>query len=434
MIYKVKRGIKRELGSHSKSVDDNLVKERDLKAKLMFIQDLAYFDEGVTGLKQENKRKSTGINAIIIYNVNWCLDLYCGIVFLARNILFLFKGNMKMIYHSVILALLGCFYFYIPIELAFEIQWNTFYLLSIYGIIFLISFIGELLLCHKQQKKKLTKISICELLALIFFIIFIQKTYENYKILWCLLFLLFKLPSIFNHFNIIKSKMNLNENIECFFSISAILFRILCFTNFTTCIWIYLGTHFNQESNFMTTILIDNPLISLSNLYLRCFCANLANFTMVGLNLTQNLVIPLTSIELFYTCLINIAGVFLFVSNLSFFHKIWIDLNKKTNQNLKDFELILKNKGMNFEERKQYTEEAGLILKKNENYENFQKIVNSMPESSQQSLLKKIYSPIINKIPVLAENFSKEFLAKLMHYFKIHFYTDNENLFKVIKI
>lgn len=394
------------------------------------LKDPVFFEEGVIGEKKQRKKR-----------VNWSIF----VEFIGRKIMMAvkrvnfkekirgFQRNLneerELAWDIVNLVFLGFYGVWMPIDFAFPKENLNIPIISVSGVFFLCAFLIKL---EKVKKKKENQYNfITEGVNLGFLALFLF--YSNiFKPLWAILFILAKFSEIVQILTRIRAKITINPILSLFFNVFLIVFRIFCFANFTACFWIFLGM--NPPSQTPYTWLSNEKTTEIS-LYFRSLSANLANITLVGLGMTQNAIIPLNTIEYAYNCLVTIVGFLFLCYNFKGFSKqIHLNSDREKSKNLMEFERILKNYGLEYEERTIFTHELGLVLDKNKEQRLFAELLKLMPPSLQEKLLLRIYWPIINKIPVLWKNFSKRFLIKLLPKMKILSISPNETLFKVFLV
>ncbi len=410
----------------------------------LILKDMCFYEEGFLYNKKKKIEKLKGFSTRF-------LEIFM------MKILGFFKGDclgkttrfsMKkwrfswdLIWDIAILTLLGFYYIWIPIEFAFEITYFPIYLLLFTGIFFMgNSFVKARILykektefLHKYLKRKLP----FDVISLVFLSIFLINSMPNFRILWGFCFLLLKFPEILENTKRIHAKITLKREIELLFTIIMLLYRIFCFANLAACLWIYIGTHYKEENHSWLTniansnIVDSNITISQISLYFRCLSANLANITLIGLSFTQGLISPITGLEYAFNSIITTIGVLFLWYNFQSFQRVFKRQNEEKNENLKEFERILRNYGLNYKERVSFSQELGLVLNNNKEQKLFADLMKMMSPSFQENLLKRIYWPIIKKIPVLSRNFSKKFLIKLLNKIKILTFIPNETLFQV---
>lgn len=392
------------------------------------LKDPVFFEEGVT---REKKAKKKAVNWGIfveftvrkIAKMMICRTFTEKIKGFQRNL----NEERELAWDVVNLTFLGFYGVWMPIDFAFTRENINFPIVAASGVFFLCSFLTKLEKVKKEKFNLLTTEAVnMGFLALFLF-------YSNaLKPLWTILFILTKFNEILQILNRIRAKITINPLLSLFFNVFLIVFRIFCFANFTACFWIFLGlnppfpTHYTWLSNEKTSETTEILL------YFRSLSTNLANITLIGLGMTQNAIIPINTIEYAYNCLVTIIGFcFLCYNFKGFSEQIHWDFSREESKNLREFERILKNYGLEYEERTIFTRELGLVLDKNKEQRLFAELLKLMPPSLQEKLLLRIYWPIINKIPVLWKNFSKRFLIKLLPKMKILSISPNETLFKV---
>ena len=392
------------------------------------LKDPVFFEEGVIA---EKKRKKRGhLNIIMEFIVRKIIKMVVWKNF--REKIRGFKRNLneerELAWDIVNLSFLGFYGIWMPIDFAFPRENMNIPIIAITGAFFLCVFLIKLEKVKKNKENQYNFISEAVNFGLLALFLF----YHNniLKPLWAFLFILTKFSEILQILTRIRAKITINPIKSLFFNVFLIIFRIFCFANFTACFWIFLGM--NPPSSTLYTWLSNEKTSQTTeiSLYFRSLSANLANISLVGLGMTQNAIIPLNTIEFAYNCLVTIIGFLFLCYNFKGFSK-QIHLTSEKSKNLMEFERILKNYGLEYEERTIFTHELGLVLDKNKEQRLFAELLKLMPPSMQEKLLLRIYWPIINKIPVLWKNFSKRFLIKLLPKMKILSISPNETLFKV---
>ena len=331
------------------------------------------------------------------------------------------------------LLLLGFYYIWVPIELAFRINDEPEILFTISGIFLSLDSVKKAIVhsAEKTKSRESLKLDLFfDVFSLVLLGVFLFNVLAILRPVWAVGFIVLKIPEVRDNLRKIQTQLKMRKRLSFFIAVLMVLLRIFCFANLTGCLWIYLG--FNYKEHELSWI--DNILSSYSSfgLYFRSLSVNLANVTFIGLGVSSGLIIPTNSIEYIYSSCVTIAG-FLFVwYNFRSCQRLFTKEDEDEKVNLNEFERILKSYGLDYGERMGFTKELGMVLSKNREQKLFGELLKMMSPSFQEGLLMRIYWPIINKIPVLAKNFSKGFLVKLLQKIKIISITPNETLFKVI--
>ena len=419
----------------------------------LIFKDLAFFEEGLMRCIRPHKKsiKDFWIRLKDYFTI--------GILRILRVFLHICQPNraLKNIYNRIswheshiiwdfmILILLGFYYIWVPIELAFELANFQLYLFICSGILLIISSFIKAVMLYEENKNTWIKNDflskyfknhfILDLAALIFLAIFLLNAESNLRLFWSLGFLSLKFPESLQNIQRINAKIKLYRLSQLIFGLVMLFFRVFCFANLTACIWIYIG-NYHKEQNFtwLTNLYMENGSISQISLYFRCLSVNFANITLIGLGTSQNLINPVTELEFAYNSCITAFGFLFLWYNWKCFSRILDKEIIEESQSLKDFERILKNYGLDYIERMSFTSELGLVLRKNKEQRLFGELLKLMSPSYQERLLMRIYWPIIKKMPVLSKNFTKKFLIKLLHRIKILTVTPNETIFQVYYI
>ena len=398
------------------------------------LKDKVFFEEGIIGEKNKRKKR-VKCNIFIEFIAKKIILAVKRVVWgNFREKIKDFKRNLneerELAWDIVNLIFIGFYGVWMPIDFAFPKENMNIPIIAVTAVFFVCAFLIKLEKIKKKKEKNQYNF-ITEGVNLCFLALFLF--YSNIlKPLWAVLFILTNFTEILQILTRIRAKITINPILSLFFNVFLIVFRIFCFANFTACFWIFLGmnppfqtpyTWLSNEKTSQTTEI---------SLYFRSLSANLANITLVGLGMTQNAIIPLNTIEYAYNCLVTGVGfLFLCYNFKGFSEQIHLNSGREESKNLMEFERILKNYGLEYEERTIFTHELGLVLDKNKEQRLFAELLKLMPPSLQEKLLLRIYWPIINKIPVLWKNFSKRFLIKLLPKMKILSISPNETLFKV---
>ena len=404
------------------------------------LKDLIFFEEGLNPKKPQKTFKIVWKNLkesiLRILFSPFILLFHNNLKIKIEKIMKICLEERNLIWDFTILTLLGFYYLWIPIDLAFTFSNEGIPLFVVTGLVFLISSFIKLKKIENPQKthflEEYMKIHVFyDLTTVIILALFLVSSYLSLRPLWGLAFLTLKLPEAIEIIYRIKARTSLWSSIDFWFTIFLMFFRIFCFANITACIWIYLGM--NYKENDINWLSNDNRDYSQFELYFRSLSASFANITLVGLGMSQGLIIPINTLEYAFNCLVTALGFMFLWYNWKCFSKIMTNETQEQNKNLKEFEIILRNYGLEYDERTNFRKELELVLNKNKEQRLFGELLKLMSPSLQESVLMKIYWPIIKKIPVLSRNFSKKFLIKLLHKIKILTISPNETLFKVKK-
>ena len=406
----------------------------------LILKDLVFFEEGLEKQKfKKPKRK---------FAIKKCKDSVFKQIIYPLMAFFKAKAHKismiqfwkrpfcesSMVWDLVILCLLVFYYIWLPIELAFKITDSPIYLFATTGF-FLLADSLKKVINHSSEKKNTHSNNpnqdfILDVISIFFLGIFLFDIWSVLRPLWGLGFIILKVQEVQRNILKVQIQIKMKKRLSFILAVSILLIRTFCFANLTGCLWIYIGLNCPDQ----TSSWISNFVTSYSNLslYFRSLTVNLTNITFVGLGMTQGLIVPANSIEYFYNCLVTFSG-FLFVwYNLRSCQQLFTKEDEEEKVNLAEFERILKNYGLDYDERIGFTKELGLVLSKNREKKMFGELLKMMSPSFQETLLMRIYWPIIKKMPVLAKNFSKAFLVKLLHKIRIISITPNETLFKVM--
>ena len=411
----------------------------------LIFKDIAFYEEGLFGPKKKKDKFTKGFwtRFLGVFIIGIC-DFFKGHCLCKKPLILMKKHRLSwhLIWDILILCVLGFYYIWIPIEFAFEMSYLTIYLLSFTGFVMAINSFVKFRILYEENKKLTIKNEFLlkylkkdlplDFISLIFLAIFLINTLTNFRILYGFIFLLLKFPEILENTKRIHAKITLKREIELPFTIILLFYRFFCFANLAACLWIYIGTHYEeQNSSWLSSLSKENIEISQISLYFRCLSANLANITLIGLSFTQGFISPVTGLEYAYNSLITGFGFLFLWYNFHIFQRIFKRKNEEKNENLKEFERILSSYGVEYKERVSFMKELGLVLNNNKEQKLFADLMKMMSPSFQESLLMRIYWPIIKKIPVLSRNFSKKFLIKLLDKIKILTFIPNETLFQV---
>lgn len=413
-------------------------------------KDLSFYEEGwvLNRKKHENVKKLTWNLKIHKLIIRPLIEAIKG-TFCRRRKIFKFDWQEGyLLWDSFFLLIFACFYILLPIRLAFRDETDR---LNIYSIGLLI--IGALVLIFSTLAKTLVQFIensdlflnnkhgflmkclkshlLLDSLAIIFLFIFLSvKQQDSLMLLFCCLsFLALKLPEAVQIITRIELKIALKSQISLFFQITLLIYRLLCFANLATCLWIFIGVNYKENA---LSWLSHTPILSNTALYFRCLTANLSNITLIGLNITPNLIIPVTTSEYIFNIFLSGLGFLFLWSQWRTLQFIFLKgRGQEASENLIEFERILSNHGLDYVERSRFTKELGSVLSKNKEQRLFGELLKLMSPSFQESLLMRIYWPVIKRIPVLSRNFTKVFLVKLLHRIKIQTLAANETLFQV---
>lgn len=399
--------------------------------------DLTFFEEGLKGkLKTQKKNKRKRKNAIIVKN-NSPDNLIKNMGPVKKNKLLFsvwfqfFKKEFNFIIDFSVLLLILIIYIWIPIEIAFKSSSSALFSFSIFTIFF--SIFRE----NKDSDKK--TVFSQKFFSITSMSLFCFLNFGYYlDLVWALFFLLLQSSMIFSTHSSIHRRIQLNSNLHRSFSFFIIIFRFFSLANFLACVWIYLGNaqaNYSQNAHSASWLsaLLQEEISSQFKLYIRCLNSSLSNLTLVGIGFSEGLIKPITEAEHVYSCVISIIGIFFMGVNWSSFQSLIKENTKKEDDSsFKEFERVLEEYGLDYKERTFYMKELHTVLDKNKDQKVFGELLQMMSPSYQESFLMRIYWPIVKRIPVLARNFSKEFLIKLLKKIKIINFTPNEILFEVL--
>lgn len=393
----------------------------------IIFHDLAFFEEGMPN-KKIHKRK----NAIVKKTASDLTPLKIEenkfINLIKDAHFFIFKKEFHFICDFIVILTISTVYIWIPIEIAFKTNGVWLFCLSVCSVIF--SFLNEFI-----YEKNFRYFALClDALSLISigFLSFVNT--PNYlDIFWVLCGFLTRIKLLTTTTNRLRCRINLQTNLEKIFSFVLIIYRFVCLANLFGCLWIYIGYMEKVSYSWLNILISQQEPISNINLYFRCLASSLSNLTLVGVGFTQGLINPQTGVEYAYICFISVVGIMFFLNNLKTFSTFYNETNKNefANPSLTEFERILEEYGLDFRERNSFIKELQMVLMKNKDQKVFGELLKMMSPSYQESLLMRIYWPIIKRIPVLSKNFSKGFLIKLLSKIKIVSLTPNEILFQV---
>lgn len=408
--------------------------------KNLILKDMVFFEEGLNEHQKKNKKKNNK------FKLRKCFSRFKTRIFDPFALFFknftnkyLLKSQKRTFLESpilwdlLVLLLLGFYYIWVPIELAFKINDDPEILFTVSGIFLSLDSVKKAIV-HSAEKTKTRESLKMDLLFDVFSLVllglFLFDVCSFLRPVWAVGFIVLKIPEVRDNLKKIQTQLKMKKRLSFFIAVLIVLARIFCFANLTGCLWIYLGVNYKEHDLSW----IDNILSSYSSfgLYFRSLSVNLANVTFIGLGVSPGLIIPTNSIEYIYSSFVTMTG-FLFVwYNFRSCQRLFTKEEEDEKVNLNEFERILKSYGLDYGERMGFTKELGMVLSKNREQKLFGELLKMMSPSFQEGLLMRIYWPIIKKIPVLAKNFSKGFLVKLLHKIKIVSITPNETLFKVI--
>lgn len=406
-------------------------------------RDAAFFEEGT-----QNKIRKKNIFKVILgikNNLSESAEKFKKKLILIFE---MFKEESKLILDFVFLLILAFYYIWVPIKLAFIDTWEfnegiIFDFLMISYILMLLRFFYEVKMYYKEQIDAINKKNILKSLkyfkigfffnavAFLFLALFCFFPLIFSKILWGIGFLLLKFPEFLKSIKIIRKKIALNKKFHFFFSVFIIWLRVFLISNFSACVWIYLGFNYKeQNNNWLTNIqnLIEIPPTNWL-IYWRCLTINLSNFIILGLGFSNEFLKPVTSAELVLIFITSSFGFIFLCYNLKCFSKIFKKLGQKHKRNVREFEGMLKNNGLKYSERRKFTKELSTVLKEHKEQKQFADSLKIISPNLQEELLFKIYWPVIEKIPSLSKNFSKEFLLKLLQKIEIVTMAPNQEIF-----
>lgn len=404
-------------------------------------KDAAFFEEGT----QNKKGKKTVIKVILEIKRNF--NEYAKKI-KTMLIFEMFKEESKLILDFIFLFILAFYYIWVPITLAFIDTWEfnediIFDCMMISYILMFLRFFFEVKIYYKEQIESINKKNIFKSLkyfkisfffdaiAFIFLGIFCFFPIFFSKTVWGIGFLVLKSPEFLKNIKIIRKKIALKKKFHFFFSVFIIWFRVFLISNFSACVWIYLGFNYKeQNNNWLINIqnILEMPLANWL-IYWRCLTINFSNFVILGLGFSNEFIKPVTSVELFLIFITSSFGFIFLCYNLKCFNKLFKKLGQKHKRNVREFEGMLKNNGLKYSERRKFTKELSTVLKEHKEQKQFADSLKIISPNLQEELLLKIYWPIIEKIPALSKNFSKEFLLKLLQKIEIVTMAPNQEIF-----
>lgn len=394
------------------------------------LSDVAFYEEG---LKKSNTywysvKKIWGkIKKHFLYpfSENFNPIKFCSLLvskFRREKCKFFFDFFRLFLFYSCFITIL--------IELTFLTK-STYFLTYLYDFTLLWNFVIFLTKFWKEvfiKKKKLNKILVLESVSVIFLILYIMSFGKNSNIIFGLGFLISEVPFALKFIKSLTSSIAKNYNRKILFSFTIIFIKICTITHVFSCIWIYIGLNFKENNN--NWLVMNQSKVDIS-LYFRCFSVFFSNFTYFGLNLTSNLMTPVSLLDIICLNFMISCGFLFFLYNLKVLKDLFFLEDLDSKKTMESYEKSLKSFKLTHTDRIDLSNEMSMILNQYNNYKNFPEILKIMPIGSQEKLLMKTYFPIIEKIPVLSKNFSKNFLKKILLKFKLTRFSPDEILFKV---
>lgn len=395
------------------------------------LNDLTFYEEGLV-IYSKNPQNARNLFCMkklnekilaLFYGVLERIHSFCKSCDKSKLLIFLNLFILLLIYMCYIL------FFY---EFAYsKEQTKLFLYFYVFTGIFLL--IISLVQLFKKESKLFSNFFGLDILGLAFFVIFLINIQQNFKIIFAISFLVCKVPWVSEVIQAFKQKVHFKKKIRKFLSFLLIIIKLCSLAHLFSCLWIHLGFNYKENNNnWLMTSLSKEIYITDWLLYIRCFSVFLSNFTLFGLNVTQNIIVPSNVLEY------SILSISMLISPLFFCYifknvnEIFSQKSQKKKKKIKQCEKALKSYKINENEREKLSTEMTVYMKKNIKQKILRKYLDNMPFGVCESVLKKIYFPIIEKIPVISKNFSQEVKKKICYKLQTLNLSKNEILFQVI--
>lgn len=341
------------------------------------------------------------------------------------------KTKLSMFFNSFILLLIYMCYIAVFYEFAYNKETDIFLYFYVFtGFCLLIISLVRL---FKSKRKIISHFFGLDILSLVFFMIFLINIQTNFKIIFAIAFFICKVPWALEVIKNFDQKFCLKKNVKKIFAFLLIIVKLCSLAHLFSCLWIYLGYNYKENnSNWLMTSLSKEIYFTDMLLYIKCFSVFLSNFTLFGFNVTQNIIVPSNVLEY---CILTISMLFSPLFYCYIFksvNEIFDKKSTKNNKKIKKCEKALKSYNIDESDSKQLSTEMIIYLKKNNQQKILREFLDNMPFGVCENVLKKIYFPILEKIPVISKNFSQEVQKKICYKLQSLNLSKNEILFQVI--